>query len=393
MLNQVFISYRHESAQHSNAVLRLGKLLRHAGLPVMLDQFFLDENPGGPDVGWPKWCEEHAIQSRCVIIIASVGWFDSYEKFSQSDFGLGAATEADVFRQTLWDEKGNNSRIRIVMLDETPVSKIPVRLRAWHRFTPFESDGQLNLLVRWLAAALEINEVRQPTVEWPKPISFQPDLADRSLTEWPAISDLLTGTSRQRILLIEGASGVGKSELVRQGIAFTKHLGIAYARIDFKGGMLSVDDVLGLLDLELGKYLPNFSRGDGNKTVLLRKDLRALPKPALIILDSYEYASDNQRLADWLTQQLLPEVETSLGLAVIVAGQKVPHFAMASWRDLTRQIVLQPITQVEPWREWVARHHPTFLESGYDLLTLIRASGGNPLVMASLCAATVRNQV
>ncbi len=46
--SQVFLSYRHESPEHARAVKRLGELLRQAKLPVVLDQFFLDQNPGGP---------------------------------------------------------------------------------------------------------------------------------------------------------------------------------------------------------------------------------------------------------------------------------------------------------------------------------------------------------
>jgi ferric-dicitrate binding protein FerR (iron transport regulator) len=79
-MQQVFISYRQESPEHSRAVRRLGELLRQSGLPVMLDQIFLDEHPGGPNEGWPKWCEDCANESASVLIVASQGWFDAYDK-------------------------------------------------------------------------------------------------------------------------------------------------------------------------------------------------------------------------------------------------------------------------------------------------------------------------
>jgi SEFIR domain len=41
MLNQVFLSYRHESFEHVRAVLRLGERLRQAQIPVALDQLTL----------------------------------------------------------------------------------------------------------------------------------------------------------------------------------------------------------------------------------------------------------------------------------------------------------------------------------------------------------------
>ena len=113
MLNQVFISYRHENPEHARAVRRLGELLRQSEIQVALDQFLLDEYLGGPDEGWPKWCEDCANDSACVLIIASEGWFAAYEKDENAPkgTGLGAATEADLFfRQALWDEKGHKWR-------------------------------------------------------------------------------------------------------------------------------------------------------------------------------------------------------------------------------------------------------------------------------------------
>jgi hypothetical protein len=117
MLNQVFVSYRHESIEHARAVLRLGELLRQAKIPVAMDQFYLNDHSGGPDEGWPKWCEDCANKSVCVLIIAFEGWFAAYDKTAEPG-GLGAATEADLFRQALWDEKGNNARIHLAFLHQ-----------------------------------------------------------------------------------------------------------------------------------------------------------------------------------------------------------------------------------------------------------------------------------
>jgi hypothetical protein len=197
MLNQVFISYRHESPEHARAVRRLGELLRQAGLPVALDQFLLDEHPGGSDVGWPKWCEDSANQSECVLIIASEGWFAAYDKTASVGLGLGAATEADLFRQALSDKHGRNARIRLVFLHDIAADKVPPRLKAWHQFRPFTADEQLNQLIRWVAGCLGLQNIELPTVRWPAPLEFQPDLADRNKKEWPAVIDLLAGCTRK----------------------------------------------------------------------------------------------------------------------------------------------------------------------------------------------------
>jgi hypothetical protein len=390
MLNQVFLSYRHESLEHVQAVLRLGKLLRQAEIPVALDQFYLDDNPGGPTEGWPKWCEDCANKSACVLIIASEGWFGAYDKTAEPG-GLGAATEADLFRQALWDEKGNNARIRLAFLHQVAADKVPVRLRAWHRFQPFDTDAQLDQLIRWVVSCLGLQGAELPTVRWPTPVEFQPDLADRVKTEWQAIVDLLAGRSRERILLFEGASGLGKSMLVRHAVTYAKKLEIPVARVDFKGGGLDVAAVLQQFDLDLGAHLPNFSQQGADKTHLLRKDLRALRQPLFIIFDSYEDVAENKTVVDWLCQQLLNEIETALGLVVIVAGQRVPDSARAFWRELARHLQVGPITELEHWEAWIERRYPSFRHKGAHLPTVLMIAQGNPAVITTSCEAIAKN--
>lgn len=386
MNNQVFLSYRQERPEHARAVRRLGEWLVQAKLPVVLDQFFLEEHPGGPDEGWPKWCEDHANNSACVVIIASEGWFAAYEKTAPTGAGFGAASEADLFRQDLWDEKGNNERLRVAFLHDVPADKVPKRLRAWHQFRPFDSDEQLNQLIRWIASRLGLDNVEPLTVRWPAPVDFQPDLADRVDREWRAIKEVLAGRSAARIILLEGGTGLGKSTIVRQVAAYARKLEIPVARVDFKGGGADVKEILSQFNLDVGEHLPNFARDTGNAP-LLRKDLRALRRPLLAIFDSYEAAADNKPVADWLSQQLLAEVETALGLAVIVAGQKVPDFARAGWRDLAAHLVLGPIKDPNHWQPWISRRYPGFESKGAHLPTVLMISDGNPAVVAAACEA------
>ena len=273
----------------------------------------------------------------------SAGWFAAYEKTGDPGQGFGAASEADLFRQDLWDGKGNNARIRVAFLHQVAPETVPIRLRAWHQFRPFDADAELNQLVRWIAQRLGLENVELPTVEWPLPLPFEPDLADRVDTEWKAICDLVTGQSRERILLIEGESGLGKSELIRQATAYARKLHLPLAHINLKGGGMDLPAVLGQLDLDLGEYLPGFRQQGASKTHLLRRDLRGLRRPVLVIFDSFEDAAGNPAIVDWLNQQFLAEVETALALSVIVAGQKIPPSAQAGWRDLARHLILKPI--------------------------------------------------
>jgi hypothetical protein len=228
-------------------------------------------------------------------------------------------------------------------------------------------------------------------VRWPTPLPFQPDLANRVKEEWPAITELLTGRSRERILLYEGASGLGKSVVVRQASVYARKLGIPVVHVDFKGGGVDIESILGHFDLELSQHLPNFSRNGANKTHLLRKDLRGLRQPVLVIYDSYEDCVGNKTVADWLNQQFLTEVETAQGVAVIIAGQKVPDFTRAGWRALVRHLPLKLIKEIEHWRPWIERHFPDFQKSGADLRTVILIAEGNPAIVSAACEAISKN--
>ena len=84
-----------------------------------------------------------------------------------------------------------------------------------------------------------------------------------------------------------------------------------------------------------------------------------------------------------MNQQFLVEVETALGLAVIVAGQRVPDYNGARWRDQARHFALKPITEIEHWEPWVEQHYPDFQQKGADLNTVMMFAQGNPAVVSS----------
>jgi hypothetical protein len=137
----------------------------------------------------------------------------------------------------------------------------------------------------------------------------------------------------------------------------------------------------------LSPHLPNFTREGASKTYLLRRDLRNLRRPVLVVFDTYEGSAGNKIVVDWLNQQFFPEVETALGLAVIVAGQQVPYYNTAGWRDLVRHMNLSPITEIEHWKPWVERHYPNFEKKGADLKTVMMFARGNPAVISTACEA------
>src|SRR5215213_90263 len=101
-MSEVFISYRQTSDEHKQRVRGFAERLRDCGISVVLDQFFKDGNPGGPDEGWDKWSSKGVLRSDYVLIIGTKQWFDCFEGNQQPGTGLGAACEADDIRHLIY---------------------------------------------------------------------------------------------------------------------------------------------------------------------------------------------------------------------------------------------------------------------------------------------------
>jgi hypothetical protein len=318
-------------------------------------------------------------------VIPSEGWFAAYDATAKPLEGCGAATEAGLFRQYLYNEKQINSRIHLSFVDSFSAADVPLALQGWHQFRPLTSSPDLDRLVAWIAGVLSLQGIQSPTVSWPEPLDdFQPDLANRHILEWPAVVDLLAGRGPHRILMIKGESGFGKSELVHQSYEYATLLGVPVARLDFKASNENVSELLGRIYVDLGEHLPNFTREGGSKNHLLLKDLRALRRPVLVIVDSYEKAG---ALSDWVCSQLLPEVEKSLGLAVLVAGTSCPDADDIRWRNVARHLPLGPISDAAHWEPWLERRYPNFRDRKIDVQTIIHGTQGVPKTFTDFCKA------
>jgi hypothetical protein len=60
----VFVSYSHDSPEHSARVLVFAQALRRDGIDVELDQFHQ-----GEIVNWPRWCNEQASRDESDFVL------------------------------------------------------------------------------------------------------------------------------------------------------------------------------------------------------------------------------------------------------------------------------------------------------------------------------------
>jgi SEFIR domain len=108
-VSSIFLSYRHENDLHLRRVRQLAEQLHTAGIDVVLDQFFSEANPSGPDEGWMGWTYRQSANADKILIVASASWFRNYEGKEAPAPGLGAAWEARLIQQRLFDSAGKRS--------------------------------------------------------------------------------------------------------------------------------------------------------------------------------------------------------------------------------------------------------------------------------------------
>ena len=318
MPKPVFLSYRHESDTHRARVRHLAERLETAGLLVVLDQFAQEREfrGGGPDQGWPSWSISHAgDDNNKVLIIASAGWFKCYEKKEVPGSGLGAAAEAGIIQQRLYNKAGENPDIRIVAFDRSDLT-LPLELQRYHYFVdPNDSSD----LTHWLTGTAPIVAAAATAADWPEqpPVLHWP-VADHSPVRL-AFERLLTRTPSGRFLSLRGVSETGKSHITQQMLGNALRLtDLACGRFDFKGTIDAEAEIRAFVQ-NLDVPLPPAGLALSERFGQILEALKHRARPALLIFDTYEHAGAGQ---DWVEKQLLPGLIRAAWMRVVIAGQR-----------------------------------------------------------------------
>jgi len=205
-MSEVFISYRQTNDEQLKRVRGFAQRLRDHGIDVVLDQFFEDDNPAGPNEGWPQWSIHRAAKTDYVLIIGTESWFQCADGTQPPGTGLGAACEARVIRQRIYEASGVIDDIRIVIFDDPDAATIPIDLRGYPHF---HADRDFEKIVRWLGGKLIIDT---PRTSIPHNLpSLQPFFGREE--ELKKIANALDPESRTWGALIDGPGGMGKTSL------------------------------------------------------------------------------------------------------------------------------------------------------------------------------------
>ena len=385
---RIFISYSHDSVEHRGEVKALADRLRHDGITVVLDS---DCFPGGPAEGWPAWSERQVRECDVVLVICTKIYARRYDNDEEPGIGLGTVCEARAIRQSLYNSGGKNESFRVVLLRSEYHQFIPDQLKAYHLFRAYDAESYEHL-VQWLRG--EASEALAPpesesTLTWPEPIAdHEWQLADRG-PERGLVDEVLCGGSSRRLLLIEGASGVGKTALVQEILGYAEHLELDFALVDFKGSP-TLGEILDGVLLDVGSAgLPNTAAATGiERQSRFLLDLQQLTTPLLLVLDTYEKASDEA--AQWIENQFLRRLPQMPGVLVIIAGQKIPRADHQRWSVLAASRALSPIDEPDHWLDYSRRVLDCSSLKREHVESLTLAVGGDPAQVAALLGSLVR---
>ena len=110
--NAVFISYSHDTPEHTRQVLQLANALRGQGVDVELDQYHVR-----PPLGWPSWCEEQLRPENAafVLVICTNTYRQRVEGKTAADEGRGVFWEGRIIYSYIYNEKGNQRFIPVLL--------------------------------------------------------------------------------------------------------------------------------------------------------------------------------------------------------------------------------------------------------------------------------------
>ncbi|MGE5342393.1 MAG: SEFIR domain-containing protein [Candidatus Omnitrophota bacterium] len=154
-MNNVFISYSHDSQEHCDRVLALSNQLIADGLNCFLDQY-----ESSPPEGWPKWMDKQLKNADQVILIITETYCRRVMDDENPGKGLGVKWESTLTYQYIYNDDSKNTRFIPVVFKSEDINHIPPILKGSTFYCLNDEKGYEDLYRRL---------TDQPLVKKPEP--------------------------------------------------------------------------------------------------------------------------------------------------------------------------------------------------------------------------------
>ena len=219
---KVFISYSHDSLEHSDRVRELSDRLRADGVDCTLDQYEIS-----PSEGWPRWTDNQISDAEFVLMICTETYYRRVMGKENPGTGLGVRWEGNSIYQHIYNAQTLNAKFIPVLLDSGKVEDIPTPLQGVARYGAETDEGYEDLYRRLTDQPLhlkpELGNVRK--LHPLEPRRRKQDFFASSLTHLPFERNPFF-TGREQILhdlhesfikqggtqVISGLGGLGKTQ-------------------------------------------------------------------------------------------------------------------------------------------------------------------------------------
>jgi tetratricopeptide (TPR) repeat protein len=220
---KVFISYSHDSLEHTDRVRELSDRLRADGIDCILDQYEVS-----PPEGWPRWMDRQIRDADFVLMICTETYYRRVMADEKPGTGLGVRWEGQLIYQHIYNPGTVNTKFIPVLLEAGDLNYIPTPLQGVTHY-PADTDEGYEDLYRYLTD--QPRHLKQPLgkLRTLPPLERKQDFFAARLTNLPYernpfftgreeilrdLRETLTKTSATALTqaAISGLGGIGKTQ-------------------------------------------------------------------------------------------------------------------------------------------------------------------------------------
>src|SRR5271165_2609788 len=118
---RVFISYSHDSSEHTELVLRLAHRLRNDGVDAQIDQSV----SGRPSEGWPRWMLDKIDWAEFVLLVCTETYYRRFRGQEESGKGKGVDWEGGLITYQIYNAKSRTNKFVPVVFNTAEREFIP----------------------------------------------------------------------------------------------------------------------------------------------------------------------------------------------------------------------------------------------------------------------------